>query len=200
MPGNAQAQHGTSRLDHALDKIKPQPAPPRSPTPPPVDRSNWEHSVDSHKINTLTARDVGLIVFDETRSFTDRDNANDSLSAAREKLAHTVMNADLKFGKSRPSAAPPHQPSAKALENSDTRQAYNSSLVAAREAHLSGGDPTQGATNFKFLTNADRSNVRYKHGTPEGLPIRTQSGPFHNSFQGHDVHSERVYIDTYGKK
>ena len=189
-----------SWLDRALDKIKPQPEAPRSPSPPPVERTNWEHSVDQHKVNTLTVRDIGLIVFNETRSFTDRDNANDSLSTAREKLAHTIMNADLKLGKARPSTAPPHQPSAKALENSGTRQAYNSSLAAAREAYLSASDPTQGATNFKFLTNADRSNVKYKHGTPEGLPISTQSGPFYNSFQGHDVHSDQVYINTYGKK
>jgi hypothetical protein len=138
-------------------------------------------------------------VFNETQSFTDRDNSNDSLDAARQKLAHTIMNADSQFGRHRPRTAPPHEPSAKALENRQTRQAYNSSLTAAREAYLSLGDPTRGATNFQFLTDADRSNMKFKGGTREGLPLKTQSGPFHNSFQKHDVHSNQVYVNTYGE-
>jgi len=46
----------------------------------------------------------------------------------------------------------------------------------------------------------DRTNWEYSVEAHEGLPIRTQSGPFHNSYQGHDVHSDRVYVNIYGKK
>lgn len=191
----AQAQHGPSWLDHALDKIKPQPAPPRSPPPPPVDRTNWEHSVDAHKVKTLTVHDVGLIVFNETRSFTDRDNANDSLLAARNKISHAIMNGDEQLGRKRPVTAPALEPSQKALENPTVRAAYEASLRAAREAYLDPTDPTHGAIHFKFLPNADRSNQKF--GTGAKLPLKTQSGPFNNSFQKNDVHSREVYVDTY---
>jgi hypothetical protein len=123
MPNHSPNGHGRSWVDRVLDKIKPQPGPPHTPAPPPVDRTQWEHSVDTHKVNTLTVHDVGLIVFNETRSFTDRDSANDSIAGAREKLAHTIMNADSQLGRHRPRTAPPHEPSAKALQNRDTRQA-----------------------------------------------------------------------------
>jgi hypothetical protein len=49
-------QNQTSRtwLDRVLDRIQPQPAEPASPAPPPVDQTQWERSVDAHKVNTLT--------------------------------------------------------------------------------------------------------------------------------------------------
>jgi hypothetical protein len=73
---------GESWVDHVVDRIKPQPRTPETPKPPPVDQTQWEKSVDSQKVNTLTVKDVGLIVFNETQSFTDHDNANDTIDAA----------------------------------------------------------------------------------------------------------------------
>jgi len=70
-------------------------------------------------------------------------------------------------------------------------------MAAARRAYLNLEDPTQGATHFQFLTNVDRSNMKFRGGTPEGVRLRTQSGPFHNSFQKGDVKGPRVYINTY---
>ena len=195
MASNRQTQHEPSWLDRALDKIKPVPEPPRAPSPPAVDRTQWEHSVDAHKVNTLTVHDVGLIVFNETRSFTDRDNANDSLILARKKISHAIMNGDEQLGRERPVTAPTVEPSQRALKDPKVRAAYDPSVKAAREAYLDATDPTHGATHFKFLRNADRSDQKF--GSPTRLPLQTQSGPFNNSYLKHDVHSHEVYINTY---
>lgn len=201
MAGNAQAEHGPSWLERTLDKIKPQPAPPPSPWPPPVDRANWEHSVEAHKINTLTVHDVGLIVFNETQSGTHSDKANDTIGGAREKVVHAVINADSEFGRARPKTAPAVEPSAKVMRDPRTKAAYDSSLRAAREAYLSPTDPTQGASYFNLRRNADRSD--YEPGGPHGpqLKIRTQSGPFDNSYPTagkRGLPSHGIYINTYG--
>jgi hypothetical protein len=189
--------HSESWLDRVIDRIKPQPAAPESPAPPPVDKTQWEHSVDSHKVNTLTVKEVGLIVFNETQSFTDHDKANDTIGGAREKVAHAVINGDTKLGRKRPRTVPPIEPSAKALKDPDTRQAYDSSMVAAREAYLSSNDPTHGATHFQFLPTSDRSNMKFRNGSPKGVALETQSGPFNNSYLKNDVRSHQVYVNTY---
>jgi hypothetical protein len=142
-----------SWLDRVLDRIKPQPSAPESPAPPPVDQTARERSVGSHRVDTLTIHDVELIVFNEMQPYGDRDNANESLASAREKIAHALMNADHQFGVKRGQLAPsasPIEPSAKALQNPRARAAYESSLTAARNAYLSLDDPTHGATNFGF--------------------------------------------------
>lgn len=188
-------------LDRVVDRIKGRAPGPEAPSPPPVDQTQWERSVDAHKVNILTVHDIGLIVFNEMQSYTNGDNANESLSSAREKIAHTIMNADSKFGVHRNAmarTASPIEPSMKTLQNARTRQAYQSSLVAAREAYLSPTDPTHGATHFQFLTNADRSNIKFEGGSREGLPLKTQSGPFNNSYLKNHVPSRQVWIDTYG--
>jgi hypothetical protein len=157
--------------------------------------------MDHHKVNTLTVHDVGLIVFNETQPFSDNPDANDSIDSAREKIAHTVINADNKFGAQRnhlARTASPIEPSAKALENPQTRAAYDSSMAAAREAYLSPTAPTQSAAHFNFRTSPDRSNLKFKGGALEGLPIRTQSGPFRNSYLKGDTPSPQVWVTTYG--
>ena len=92
---------GESMLDRAIDRIEPQPPAPKSPAPPPVDQTQWEQSVNGHKVNKLTVRDVGLIVFNEMQSYKDTDSANESISSARQKVAHAIINADTKFGAKR---------------------------------------------------------------------------------------------------
>lgn len=122
---------GETWLDRVIDKIKPQPAPPKSPAPPPVDQTAWEQSVDAHKVNTLTVHDVGLIVLNEMQSFTDSDKANDTIGGARQKVAHAVINGDSQFGAKRPKTVRPIEPTRDELKNARVRQAYNTSLVAA---------------------------------------------------------------------
>ena len=193
---------GKSWLDRIADRISPQPAEPESPKPPKVDQTEWEKSVAAHKVNELTVHDIGLIVFNEMQAYTDHDSANDTIAGAREKVAHTLINADDQFGMKRNRLAPsasPIEPSSKALQNHGTRAAYESSLSAARNAYLSPDDPTHGATNFSFRTTPDRSNLKFKHGSPEGLPLKTQSGPFNNSYLKGDVPSRHVWVDTYGQ-
>jgi hypothetical protein len=194
-------QHSGSWLERVLDRIAPPPPAPASPARPPVDQTAWEQSVDHHKVNTLTVHDVGLIVFNETRSFSDSDRANEAIDAAREKVAHVVINGDERSGRGRPVTASAIEPSAETLLNPKERLAYDSSMAAARNAYLSADDPTYGATHFRFLTAADRSNWRFPRGTPGGVPIRTQSGPFNNSYVSSapgGVPSHTVYVNTYG--
>src|SRR6202158_6201814 len=125
-----------SWVDSVVDRIKPQPSAPERPAPPPVDQTQWERSVDAYKVNTLTVHDIGLIVFNEMQSYTDSDKANDTISGAREKVAHAAINGDAKLGRNRPVTAHPIEPSAKALKDPRTGEAYNSSLAAARDAYL----------------------------------------------------------------
>jgi hypothetical protein len=153
-----QTSQGEFWSGRALDRIKPQPPGPAPPAPPAVNQTAWEQSVGAHKINTLTVHDVGLIVFNETQSFTNSDKANDTIGAAREKLAHAIMNGDERYGRDRPSTAGPIEPPAKALKDPRTKAAYESSLAAAREAYLNSSDPTGGATHMKFLPDADRTS------------------------------------------
>ena len=195
MPNPQSKSPGMSWQERVLDRIKPQPAPPHAPTPPPVDRTNWEHSVDVHRVKTLTVHDVGLIVFQEMKSHADSDRANESLSSAREKVAHAVINADNKYGRKRErlaGTAPAVEPTAREWQNPHNRAAHDSSIEAARNAYLRLDDPTHGATHFRFRPTPDRSNFTFQGGTREGLPLKTQSGPFVNSFLKGDVHSRQV--------
>jgi len=76
----------------------------------------------------LTVHDVGLIVFQEAKSYADSDSANELLNSAREKVAHAIMNADNKWGPKRndfASTASPIEPSAKELQKEGVRQAYD---------------------------------------------------------------------------
>jgi hypothetical protein len=145
----------------------------------------------------LTVSDVGRIVFNETQSFTNSDSANDTIDAAREKVARTIRNGDQQLGRPRPATAHPVEPSAKALEDPKTKSSYVSSLRAAREAYLSATDPTHGATHFKFMTTADRSDQKFKHNSSKKNALKTQSGPFNNSYLKGGVPSHHVYVNTY---
>ena len=196
-----QIQTSKTWLDRVLDRIKPQPSAPQSPSPPAVGKTEWDRSVDSHKVNTLTVRDVGLIVFNETQSLTDGDNSNSTIDGARETVAHVVINGDSQFGRNRPATARPIEPSANALKNPRTRKAYDSSLAAAREAYLNPSDPTHGATHLNLRPSADRS--KFRPAGPKGpeFKIETQSGPFNNSFPTagkNGLPARGVYVNTYG--
>ncbi len=45
----------------------------------------------ARRVNTLTVHQVGLIVFNETQSLSDSKDSNESIDAAREKIAHAVI-------------------------------------------------------------------------------------------------------------
>ena len=197
MPDNtSRPQRGTnreSRLDHAIDSFKKQPGPPPRPPAPPVDRDAWEKSVEqTHVVPGLTVHQVGLSVFGETRSFRDRSGSNEPIGAARQKVAHVIVNgAELahQSGKKPPSVHPPVEP--KDLQNHEDRVAYESSMHAAREAYLSGHDAANGATHLNARRTPDRSNWQGR------FPMSTQSGPYNNSFVKGDVRSHTAWINTY---
>jgi hypothetical protein len=197
-------QGGASKgswLDRAIDIVKPQPGAPPRPAAPPVHEAQWHKSVERKEIVPgLTVHDVGLSVFGETRSLRDRPGSNEPIGAARQKIAHAMINdAELSHqtGKSRNKVHDPVEPPDQALHNPEERTAYESSLHAAREAYLGGHDPTQGANHLRIPTTPDRSNWKFQGGTREGLTISTQSGPYQNSLPNRDVPSRTAWINRY---
>ena len=66
--------------------------PPPAPQPPPVNQAAWEKSVEQAKISDSlgSVHDLGLIVFNETQSYSDRADSNEPLGTARGKMAHSI--------------------------------------------------------------------------------------------------------------
>ena len=190
-----------SWLERAIDIVKPQPGAPPKPQAPPVNQDVWEKSVgQAHVVPGLTVRDVGLSVFGETRSLRDRPSSNEPIDAARQRVAHAMINdAELshRTGKPRNTVHDSVQPSEKVLSNAEELKAYESSLGAAREAYLSGHDPTNGATYFNFRPNPGRSNLKFANGTGEGVMLSTQSGPYDNSYPSKNAPAHNTYLNTY---
>lgn len=152
-----------------------------------MDQSAWGKSVEQAKISDSlgTVSDLGLIIFNETQSYSDRPDSTEPLDSAREKIAHSILNADQQYGADRQrlaGTASAIEPSDNALRNPAVRAAYDSSMKEARETYLSGNDPTNGAVFSIQLPSPDRSNYVFHNGRPQGVPISTQSGPYNNSY------------------
>jgi hypothetical protein len=189
------APKSRSLFGRIADRLVHQPAPPPPPRPPGVDQSAWARNVEQAQvIHGLTVRQVGLSVFGETQSLSDQPGSNESIDAAREKLAHVVINGARLRGAKRPSVHPPIEPSAEVLRNPAVLAAYESSMRAAREAYLNGTDPTQGAIYLLLPVTPDRSDRQFPNAS---VPLRTQSGPDKNSFPNKDVPSNRAWVNTY---
>jgi hypothetical protein len=190
-----------SFLDRVLDHLAHQSPKPPEPEPPKVDQSAWAKSVDQARISDdLTVHDLGLIVFNESQSYSDRKDSNEPIAVAREKMAHTIINGDQKYGADRQefaSTALPIEPSAKALKDPAIRAAYDSSMKAAREAYLVGVDPTGGAVHLNARGNASRSNWNPAGMSPPGKKLKTQSGPYNNTYTKGDMPSRGVWLNTY---
>ncbi len=193
-----------SFLDRVLDHLVRQPPQPSAPEPPKVDEGAWAKSVDQARISdNLTVHDLGLIVFNESQSYSDRKDSNEPIAIAREKMAHAIINADQEYGSQRQRKARtalPIEPPAKALNNSSVRAAYESSMQAAREAYLSGNDPTNGAIYLRQQGTPDRSNWKFTHGTTQGVPLSTLSGPYDNSYTKGQMPSSTAWLKTYQRK
>lgn len=190
-----------SIVERGIDKVKPQPGPPPTPQPPRPPEKEWHDSVARKEVVPgLTVRDVGLSVFGETRSLRDKPSSNEPIDAARQKVAHAIINdAELshRTGKPRNSVHRPIDPSERTRRNREEDAAYESSLCAVREAYLSGHDPTQGANHLRIPVTPDRSNWKFQGGTRTGLALSTQSGPYQNSYINGDVPSRTAWINTY---
>ncbi len=200
-PGQQGGSSKASWLDRAMDILKPQPTPPPKPAAPSAKGNRaWEESVEEHHVVPgLTVHDVGLSVYGETRSLHDRPGSNEQIGSARKKIAHAMINdAELShhMGKHRNKVHDPVEPSDRALRNPVEHAAYDSSLRAAREAYLNGHDPTNGAIYFNLNGTPTRANKVYQGGSAKGVPISTQSGPYHNSFPNKTVPS-LAWVGTY---
>lgn len=170
--------------------------PPPAPLPPGVNQDALERSVDRSRNRTLTNHDAGLIVFQETKSFSDRPGSK-PIDVAREEFAHAVINGDRRLGYARPKTAGAIEPSEQELRNPAIRAAYESSMRAARRAYLSPTDPTKGAGHMYFPVTPSRDNFLPKPYNPPGYRIKTQSGPYNNSFPNPDVPARTVWLNTY---
>src|SRR5262249_25688675 len=119
---------------------------------------------------------------------------------ARQRLAHAMINdAELSHhtGKHRNKVHDPVEPKTHELHNPEERSALESSMRAAREAYLSGQDPTNGAIYFFLAKTPSRANKIYSDENKTGVAISTQSGPYHNSFPQGDTGSSTVWVNTY---
>ena len=187
--------HHSSWLDRAMDIFKGQPGAPPRPATPPVHEGEWHKSVERKEVVPgLTVHDVGLSIFGETKSLRDRPGANEPIGSARQKVAHMIINGAEKWGPDRikyASTAPAIEPSPEEKRNPVAHAAYESSMKAAREAYLSGHDPTNGATHFNLRPTPDRSKWK------ERYPISTQSGPYDNSFPNKDAPRHTTWVNTY---
>lgn len=194
----------TSWWDELISAVKPQQVPPPpAPQPPPVDQSAWAKSVEQAKVQDETVHDVGLRIFQETKSYSDRPDSNEPIDAAREKMGWVILNGYNKWGADRQknaSTASPIEPSDQELRDPATRTAYQSSMKAAREAYLGWKDPTNGAVFSIQNPTPDRSNHVFRGGRPGGVPISTHSGPYNNNFTEGQVPSRTVWLNTYWDK
>jgi hypothetical protein len=177
------------------------PPPPTTP-PPPVDQSAWEKSVEQEHVSDALGpvHDVGLRLFQETKSYSDRPDSSEPLDAAREKMAWVALNGDKKWGFDRQrkaSMALPIEPSDQELRDPATLAAYQSSMEAAREAFRGWKDPTNGAVYLNQRPTPDRSNLKFRGGLPQGVPLSTHAGPYSNSFPNREVPSSTVWLNTY---
>lgn len=80
----------TSWRDELINALTQKQVPPPPATqPPPVNQAAWEKSVEQAKISDSlgTVHDLGLMVFNETQSYSDRPDSNEPLNTAREKMA-----------------------------------------------------------------------------------------------------------------
>ena len=196
--GKVYGPDDTSWWDHMIDRLEGKiSAPPTQPLPPKVNEEALQKSVDNSRVNDLTVHQIGLILFNETQSLSDHPDSNESLDNTREKLAHVIINGDLKYGPRRPSTAGAIEPSPQTLANPTTQTAYNSSMSAARRAYLSPSDPTGGAVHFDFHTGKTPYFGSGNSGNP-GPPLKTQSGPFKNSYPKGKLNGPVAYANTYG--
>lgn len=132
----------------------------------------------------LTDSEIANIIFNETRSL-----SGDGIDEARKFIAHSIINAQVSTGK-RPKTGPTvaHVPP----QENDVCTLCQTAVFVAREDRKSAVDPTNGATNFNFRKNNWQGDFY-------GFKIRTQKGPFANSYPSVDLPASNIYANTYGK-
>lgn len=133
----------------------------------------------------LSDEEYAGIIFNETRSF-----SGPSVQAAREQIAHALINADETWGPERSRYAKTASATARpAKAEEGALQSARGAVAAARAQRAKGVDSTRGAVFFRFPTTPTREPFN-------GRSIKTQH-QVDNSFTLGDVPSTTAYVNTY---
>jgi RHS repeat-associated protein len=135
----------------------------------------------------ISSQQIGNIIFNETRSLS---GAN--IDQARLNIAHSILNADAKWGKNRSKYAGTAPDTVACIPKSEYDTYLQSQIAAIIAAHQqnAGIDPTNGATNFNFRNNSSSAPFL-------GMPLQTQVGPLNNSYPTTTLNATGVYANTY---
>lgn len=143
--------------------------------------ADWQKHHEKLKDDQVTN-----IVFNELRSI-DGDGVEEALR----DVANAVINGDNESfdeGHPRPDTA---KDTAKVPDvEADRYQDSKSATDAARKDHKNGTDPTKGAVHFNLRNGKSRKDF-------QGHKIRTQRGPFTNSFPTPELKGKNIYVNTY---
>ena len=151
--------------------------------------STYGDSDDDERKGILTGEQVGNIVFNETRSLYGK-----GINDAREAIAHSIINADESYGEERSVYAKTAPTSANVPQaERGTYEACQKAAGKAADEHARGEDTTKGATNFNMRNDPSKEPFW-------GMPVKTQHGPFNNSYTMGTLNPKGVYVNTYGRQ
>ena len=153
---------------------------------------------ESSAVNRLTVGDIAGILYNETASLGNSGKQNDSIDAARTNVAGAIINADIEYGDRRDRIA---GTAPSTVSKADMRtEAYKSSLAAAKAAYAdwkAGKVLAGGATHFNLRPNPSTGNFRPNGTMASGFPLKTQSGPYNNSYPTPALPARSIYVNTY---
>lgn len=184
----AQSDGGNSWVDRLIDHLT-TPRPASEPPPPSAPPEMPPEAYDDMKINQLTVRQVANIVANENHDVTRGTSSPEELQNARPMQAHTIINADRRYGLNRGQRA--HTAPSDVTPELENSPQYQQALSAARTAfqqQLSGYDPTGGRMHFNNRNSP--STGLHRIGRSLVAPYGKPFGPF-------QLGSKPVYTDIY---
>jgi len=188
-PGLAdQTGAGDSWADRLVDHLT-TPRSATEPPPPPAPPGMPPEAYDDMKINQLTVRQVANVIANENHDVTPGTSSPEELQNARIMQAHTIINADRKYGLNRDQRA--HTAAKEVTPELENSPQYGQALGAARTAfhqQLSGYDPTGGRMHFNNRPNAPTGLHRIGR---DRVPV------FGRPFGPFQLGGNTVYTDIY---
>ena len=134
----------------------------------------------------ITVKQVGNIVFNETRSL-----SGPHIDQARYNVARVVINGAVDatlHNRKRPQSAP-LTATVPTTEMKTYDASQDAAALAASDYKDGKVDPTNGAKNFNFRSNDSKKDF-------QGHEIQTQIGPLDNSYPTNDL-GKTVYANSY---